>query len=104
MDAELRAARDLAPLDAHVVRLLERDAVAVVVTHDTVLYRRAVAAVEEDAAAAAAIERGVVRAVAFNGEVLKPSAAHVVAGDDGEDGSGGGFARDEVVGADGGAP
>jgi len=66
--------------------LLEADAVAVKVFDLAVLDDGSEAAIEEDAAAATAVEVDVVVFVAFDDEVFNADVFEIVAADDGEDG------------------
>ena len=65
----------------HVVRLLKADAVSVVAPHVAVLDERAESAVQEDTAAAAAVQVHVLVASAIHGQVFHPRALDVITAD-----------------------
>ena len=76
------ATLDDTAIHLHVVRLLETDAVAIVVAHEAVADHAMVATIEEDAGGAAAVHLGrVLRAIAVHRQVLHAGLLQVVTAD-----------------------
>ena len=85
MQAEAGVVLAHATAHEHIVGLLKADAVAVVISDRAILHDRAEAAIEEDAAAATAVERDVLGLVAIDDEMLHARALDVIAADDRKD-------------------
>ncbi len=84
--------------DAHVVRLLEADPVAVEIADGAALDDRPKRAIEEDPRPATAVEVDVRLPIAVDRQTLHPHALQIVAADDRKDGRRPGVVADHAVG------
>src|SRR5262245_36171033 len=88
MNAERRVVFTHTAPDLHIVRLLETDAVAIVIPHDTILDHCAEAAIQENATTPTAVQVDVLALVAVDDEIFDACAFEVVTADHGKDGCG----------------